>query len=40
MAEHLADTTASAHRRGHGEPRLLPIADALQLADTLRFQAG
>jgi hypothetical protein len=41
MGEHLADARALAQQEGHGEPRLLPVADALQrLADTLRSQAG
>jgi CDGSH-type Zn-finger protein/truncated hemoglobin YjbI len=41
MAEHLADAGALAQQQGHGEPRLLPVSDALQrLAETLRSQAG
>jgi CDGSH-type Zn-finger protein/truncated hemoglobin YjbI len=41
MAEHLADAGALAQQQGHREPRLLPVADALQrLAETLRSQAG
>jgi len=41
MAEHLADASASAQQQRHEEPRLLPVADALQrLAETLRSQSG
>jgi hypothetical protein len=40
MAEHLADAGALARQHSEGEPRMLPIADALQrLADILRAQA-